>query len=86
MEMHPPCQRISLVSIPFVLLSSKKTTPREPFWTTVIAFRLMASWKQILLKAFGVGVGILEDSKDSVRPPLSPVRQNPCTERGLDQE
>jgi hypothetical protein len=37
MEMQPPCQRISLVSIPFVLVSSGKTTPREPFWTTVIA-------------------------------------------------
>jgi hypothetical protein len=31
MEMHPPCQRISLVSIPFVLLLFKETTPREPF-------------------------------------------------------
>jgi hypothetical protein len=37
MEMHPSCQRISLVSILFVLLSSSKTAPREPFWTTVIA-------------------------------------------------
>jgi hypothetical protein len=41
LEMHPPCQRISLVSIPFVLLSSRKTTPREPFWTTVIARELI---------------------------------------------
>jgi hypothetical protein len=32
MEMHPPCERISLVSIRFVLLSSRKTTPREPFF------------------------------------------------------
>jgi hypothetical protein len=37
MEMHPSCQRISLVSILFVLLSSSKTARREPFWTTVVA-------------------------------------------------
>jgi hypothetical protein len=29
--MHPPCERISLGSIPFVMLASRKTTPREPF-------------------------------------------------------
>jgi hypothetical protein len=37
MEMHSVCRRISLVSIPFVLLSSRKSTPRKAFWTTVIA-------------------------------------------------
>jgi hypothetical protein len=30
-EMHPPCQRISLGSIPFVRLASRKTNPRKPF-------------------------------------------------------